>query len=91
MARFHGTAPIWLFWAIASFAAAGCSYLQVSAPRKQLPPPRMSSDSVALDLFFVRVPEGDESLSEIWKDLDEQVLPAARRENSTGTVFGWDA
>lgn len=80
MVRFHSTALIWLFWAIANLAVAGCSYLQANPARKQLPPPRMSSDSVALDLVFVQVPDGSESLSAIWKDLDEQIIPASQRE-----------
>lgn len=60
--------------------AAGCAPLEVQ-PKSPLEPPRMSPDSVVFDLFFVRVPRGDEQANAtLWQELDEQCFsPEVRR------------
>ncbi|MBN1909148.1 MAG: hypothetical protein JW818_05360 [Pirellulales bacterium] len=54
----------------------GCA--RVNTPRAQSPlrQPEMSTDSVVLDIFFVRFPYGDPDVNEaLWREIDEQHLP----------------
>lgn len=70
-----------LSWIIAmSLALAGCRQVNVDA-HKLLAEPRMSTASVVLDLFFVRLPAADEQFANrLWNEVDEQKLPPAQRE-----------
>jgi hypothetical protein len=46
----------------------------------ELPATRMSHDSVALEITFVRVPVGEPAINErLWQQVDEQWLPAEQR------------
>ncbi|HUT10653.1 MAG TPA: hypothetical protein VMY42_09155 [Thermoguttaceae bacterium] len=63
--------------------------------KSPLTPPRMSPDSVVLEIFFVRFPFGDpEANEQLWEEVDEQHLPAevrrglARNGFRTGIVGG---
>lgn len=61
--------------------AAGCA-LWVAPPvdSPKLPAPRMSADSVALDITFVSLPAADaESNDAIWREADEQHFSADTR------------
>lgn len=50
--------------------------------RLPLAPARMSPDSVALDVFFIRVPHGDATLNgPLWDEIDEQSLPVELRRD----------
>jgi hypothetical protein len=49
---------------------------------------RMSPDSVALDMFFVRCPFGDPTINEkVWKEIDEQQFAPELRERLAGNGF----
>jgi hypothetical protein len=72
-------------WAVvlAAFCCAGaplgCAKLD-TARKPTLPRAQMSSDSVVLDIFFVRVPMGDPLANDVlWAEVDEQQLPADLR------------
>jgi len=57
----------------------GCTALE----REQesiLDPPRMSDDSVVLEMFFVRFPFGDAQINgQLWQEIDEQHFPVEMR------------
>jgi hypothetical protein len=61
--------------------ATSCSSWKEPLPEAfELPATRMSSDSVALEIAFVRVPVGqDEINTRLWQQVDEQRLPTAQR------------
>jgi hypothetical protein len=67
---------------LAVLAIAGCG----TPPLKErgqspLRPTQMSSDSVLLEMFFVRFPFGDSDVNEkLWKEIDEQQFGAELRE-----------
>jgi hypothetical protein len=64
---------------LALLALAGCTKPLI-AEKSPLAPAHMSPDSCVLDVFFVRVPLGDSRANdELWKDLDEQQIPAELR------------
>ena len=75
-----------LFWRL-GFAAAlawgsGCARWVTSLPDEpsKLPPPRMSPDSVVLELAFVRLPAADQATNDaIWAEADEQHFPPELR------------
>jgi len=56
---------------------AGCiSPLEPPAGRSPLRPPKMSCDSVVLEVFRLRVPFGDPQANEkLWREVDEQHVP----------------
>lgn len=62
----------------------GCARL-IAQPEEQpseLPPPRMSPDSVVLEIAFVQIPAVDEaSYEQIWREADEQHFPAELRRD----------
>ena len=62
-------------------ALAGCTPLKPpTAAKSPLLPVRMSPESVALDLFFVRCPFNDAKLNRtLWANVDEQPFPAELR------------
>lgn len=60
-------------------APSGCARLD-AARRPILPPAQMSADSVVLDIFFVRIPQGDPLAGDaLWAEIDEQQFPADLR------------
>jgi len=61
-------------------AVGGCTHLRAPAGNP-LVPPQMSSDSVAIDIIFARVPLSDGANETIWADLDEQILSTETRKN----------
>jgi hypothetical protein len=65
--------PIGLLLAV---LAGGCQQVRLDAA-PLLSEPRMGRSSVVLDLFFVRLPLGDERINKaIWPEVDEQPFPA---------------
>lgn len=68
--------------------AAGCAKLRQTA---SLSPGAPAADHVALEVFFVRIPAGDQTvLGSLWSALDEQAigLDVRRRLNSNGFLVG---
>src|SRR5215469_16507253 len=68
--------------------AAGCTKLPKNT---SLMPATAVGDHVALELFFVRVPLGDQTvLQPLWSDVDEQMIPldVRRRLAANGFVAG---
>jgi hypothetical protein len=59
-----------------SLASVGCTSWAIKPPERgksPLAPAQMSSDSIVLEMFFVRVPFGDEQANvDLWAELDEQ-------------------
>jgi hypothetical protein len=62
-------------------AAGGCARLATQSEKPaELPPPRMSADSVVLELAFAHLPAADEAgYDEIWQAADEQHFPSELR------------
>jgi hypothetical protein len=68
-------------------ALAGCTPIQPQG-KPLLTPAQMSSESVALEMFFVRCPLGDERANEaMWSEIDEQSLPAPLRRELARNGF----
>jgi hypothetical protein len=68
--------------------AASCAKLPKSA---SLMPATAVGEHVALEVFFVRVPAGDQTVLEsLWPDVDEQVIPldVRRRLSANGLMVG---
>jgi hypothetical protein len=60
--------------------AMGCTPLTPPSVKPLLRQPRMSSDSVVLDVFLVRVPFGDPEINgPAWQEIDEQSFAADAR------------
>lgn len=69
-----------LTWPILLLTATGCHHATIDA-KSLLSEPRMSSSSVVLDLFFVRLPYGDERINgAMWERVDEQLAPMLRQK-----------
>ncbi|MGD9127743.1 MAG: hypothetical protein PVH19_10235 [Planctomycetia bacterium] len=62
--------------------AAGCTPFRKPVPNLlPLKPARMTSDSVVLDMFFVRFPLGDEGINgPFWDEIDEQKIEPEMRQ-----------
>jgi hypothetical protein len=82
--HWFGCAPLLRAWkACALVVLAGCSQWQKQPEDpSQLPPARMSPDSVVLELAFVRLPVNDRAAhDQIWSEADElHFAPELRRE-----------
>lgn len=76
----------WL-WLLIVVALAGCqSWTQPRASGKVLSPLRMPTDSVVLEVFFVKLPHEDlASYDSIWGEVDEQILQNS--ENPSASVL----
>ena len=75
------------FILLALLALAGCS-APLQKGKSPLLPTQMSSDSVALDIFFVRYPFGDPTVNEkLWEEIDEQHFPPDLRERLARNGF----
>jgi hypothetical protein len=74
---------------LAVLAIAGCNTpLGQQKAKSPLAPAQMSSDSVPLDMFFVRFPFGDPTVNEkLWEQIDEQQLSPGLRERLTRNGF----
>lgn len=59
----------------------GCKFPALRPGKSPLTPARMSSDSIVLEMFFVRFPFGDVTANEtLWEEIDEQQFsPDLRR------------
>lgn len=69
-------------------AATGCSNMAEQVSRSPLKPPRMSPDSVVLELLFVRFPPGEAvDVATLWDELDEMHLSAEQRERLVRNGF----
>ncbi len=67
--------------------ANGCTPLHVAA-RNPLAAPRMSPDSVGLEIIWVRFPEGDPEMTvSIWDEIQEQTIPTLMRERLASNGF----
>lgn len=64
---------------IVSAVVPGCSQFQISS-QSPLSPPQMTSESAAVDIFFVRVPFSDPNVENLWSNVDEQVIPQQLRK-----------
>ncbi|GIX02311.1 MAG: hypothetical protein KatS3mg112_1248 [Thermogutta sp.] len=62
-----------------SVAVCGCTQLQVGQ-KLPLNSPIMNADSAAVDIFFVRLPYADPIVEKLWKNVDEQAIPAETRK-----------
>lgn len=72
---------------LAMVTAIGCS-TPVQKGKSPLMPAQMSSESVVLEMFFVRVPFGDATLNQkLWQDVDEQQFPPELREHLAKNGF----
>ncbi len=72
---------------LATVVVAGCT---TPVPKRQslLLPARMSSDSVVLDVFFVRYPFGDAGVNEkLWQEIDEQQFAPELRQRLARNGF----
>ncbi|MBN2021876.1 MAG: hypothetical protein JW809_03705 [Pirellulales bacterium] len=65
---------------LALVAAIGCAPVKKQRGQSPLLPARMSPDSVVLDIFFVQLDPADaETCDALWREVDEQRLPAECR------------
>jgi hypothetical protein len=72
---------------LASLAIAGCT-TPLRKGKSPLMPVQMWSDSVVLDVFFVRYPFGDPTVNEkLWEEIDEQQFAPELRERLTRNGF----
>jgi hypothetical protein len=72
---------------LAMLATAGCDTLPHKT-KSLLLPPQMSSNSVVLDMFFVRVPFGDANVNgKLWEEIDEQHFAPELRERLARNGF----
>jgi hypothetical protein len=73
---------------LAAILLAGCRNFVEPMGKSPLKPARMSSDSVALDVFFVRFPIGDaEANGALWANVDEMHLSAEVRQRLARNGF----
>ncbi|MCE5267856.1 MAG: hypothetical protein LLG00_08215 [Planctomycetaceae bacterium] len=72
---------------LALLAIAGCAPLSKTT-KSPLASPQLSSDSVVLEMFFVRVPFGDAAVNgKLWDQIDEQPLAPELRQRLTRNGF----
>ncbi len=77
--RRHGWSPA-AFAGLICLLTAGCTNWSTSVDQPlKLPAARMSPDSVALEVTFVRLPIDKSLHQRLWADVDEQWLPAEAR------------
>lgn len=70
---------------------AGCARVMAPTGKSPLAPPQMSSDSVVVEIFSIRVPFGDAEVNgPLWQEIDEQqISPELRtRLNQNGFRVG---
>ncbi len=73
--------------AVLAVVAIGCTPIRPEG-KSPLTPARMSSDSVVLDIFFARFPQGKEDLNgPLWNEIDEQHFPADVRRRLAENGF----
>ncbi len=63
---------------------SGCSHFRELEPSKpsSLPPVRSSSDSVGLEIVFLKLPvHGDAQVAPMWNEIDETQLPTDLRRS----------
>ena len=94
--NYHLTTIFLMGMMAVSLLLAGCKPFE-KRPQALLPlkSARMTSESVVLDMFFVRVPFGDEAINgPFWNEIDEQKVPPALRQKlaengfRTGVISG---
>ncbi len=81
----HHAGPLLLGWILAS----GCSAWKEPTPEAfELPTARMASDSVAIEMTFVRVPVGHLDFNaQLWREVDEQLLSVETRLHLNNNGF----
>lgn len=73
---------------VVGLALSGCKPFATTATKSPLQPARMSPDSVAMDIIFVRFPLGDAEINgKMWDEIDEQHFPAELRQRLAGSGF----
>lgn len=83
----HRVEPLALAILAAALTAAGCTPIRSEA-KSPLSPPQMSPDSVVLDIFFARFPQGEEDpIGPMWNEIDEQAIPADVRRRLAENGF----
>ncbi len=81
--------PRWLAPALAAvwLGACGCTTLRLEG-KSPLLPPRMSPQSVVLDIFFLRIPANDTARADaVWQQADEQRFPREVRDRWSWAGF----
>lgn len=74
-------------FSLAVLAVLGCAPLHPEG-KSPLVPARMSPDSVVLDIFFARFPQGQEDLNgPLWNEIDEQHFPTEVRRRLAENGF----
>lgn len=72
---------------LAAAPGAGCTPIRQEA-KSPLAPPQMSPDSVVLDIFTARFPQGEEDpIGPLWNEVDEQAFPAEVRRRLAENGF----
>ncbi len=73
---------------LAISAIAGCNGPALHKGKSPLAPARMSSDSIVLEMFFVRFPFGDPTVNDkLWEEIDEQHFAPDLRERLARNGF----
>ena len=73
---------------LALLATAGCTTPLLRQGKSPLRPAQMSSDSVVLEMFFVRFPFGEPTVNEkVWEEIDEQHFAPDLRERLAKNGF----
>ena len=80
---------VWVFQCSALSVVLGCTKLDLAPmPDSPLAQPKMSADSVALDIFFVRIPSDQPDVdTALWAEVDEQSLDVALRQRLAENGF----
>jgi hypothetical protein len=87
MTRFMPSAWRQIVPLLAVLAIAGCN-APLHHGKSPLAPAQMSSDSVVLEIFFVRFPFGDPTVNEkLWEEIDEQHFSPELRERLARNGF----
>jgi hypothetical protein len=77
-----------LLLAVVLLSVASCTSLRLPTGKSPLRRAQMSPDSCVLDVFFVRVPLGDEEANgSLWDEIDEQGFPTDLRRRLVRNGF----
>jgi hypothetical protein len=78
-----------LFALLAPLGLSGCEFISYKPKgASPLAPLELTNDSAELEVIFIRIPAGDPDFNgALWRDADEQVLPAALRAELAANGF----
>ena len=86
--EFRLSVGLWSLVGVFLCCATGCVPITTREIEPLLRKPRMSSDSVVLDVFLVRFPFGDPQMNEaVWSEIDEQAIQADSRRRLLANGF----